>query len=77
MERFEGTDLLTLLKQRVGKLPEEEAAKIIEQILKAVRYFHSKKWIHRDLKPENIMIGKSEDGKPRVKVIDFGVCNQK
>jgi serine/threonine protein kinase len=39
----------------------------------AVQHAHQKGVIHRDLKPSNVLVA-SHDGKPVVKIIDFGVA---
>lgn len=49
---------------------EKDAAIVIEQILEAISYCHSKKIVHRDLKPENILIDSTNNN--NIKVIDFG-----
>jgi serine/threonine protein kinase len=43
------------------------------QACEAVQHAHQKAIIHRDLKPSNILVAHG-DGKPQVKVIDFGVA---
>jgi non-specific serine/threonine protein kinase/serine/threonine-protein kinase len=43
------------------------------QACEAIQHAHQKAIIHRDLKPSNILVA-SRDGKPMVKVIDFGVA---
>jgi serine/threonine protein kinase len=43
------------------------------QACEAIEHAHQKAIIHRDLKPGNILV-MLEDGKPLVKVIDFGVA---
>jgi len=43
------------------------------QVCDAVQYAHQKGIIHRDLKPSNILVS-TEDGKPRPKIIDFGIA---
>jgi serine/threonine protein kinase/tetratricopeptide (TPR) repeat protein len=43
------------------------------QACEAVQHAHQKAIIHRDLKPSNILVS-DVDGKPHVKVIDFGVA---
>ncbi len=46
---------------------------LMQQICSGVQHAHSKGIIHRDLKPGNIIITEHE-GKPRAKVIDFGLA---
>jgi calcium-dependent protein kinase len=53
---------------------EKDAAIIIEQVLEAIAYCHSKQIVHRDLKPENILIDSSY--KSNIKVIDFGTSQK-
>ncbi|MEK6703220.1 MAG: serine/threonine-protein kinase [Planctomycetota bacterium] len=43
------------------------------QICSAVQHAHTKGLIHRDIKPSNILVS-SHDGRPSVKVIDFGIA---
>ena len=70
MEYCEGGELFQKLLQR-HSFTENEAAKIMYQLLSAVAYCHSQNVIHRDLKPENILIeGNSEE--LMIKVGDFG-----
>ena len=51
MELVQGVTLHEYVKRKGGSLPEKETAKIVKEILLAVKYMHSKNWIHRDLKP--------------------------
>lgn len=54
---------------------ENYAAKIFEQILKALWYWHKNQICHRDLKPENFMFTSSTDEEnATVKLIDFGLA---
>lgn len=53
-----------------GSYSENDAAHVIEQVLKAVAYCHSKGIVHRDLKPENILFDADQDNS--LKLIDFG-----
>ncbi len=52
---------------------EINTALIMQQLLSAVSYIHSKNIVHRDLKPENILL--ETKGEPFVKIIDFGSAN--
>jgi tetratricopeptide (TPR) repeat protein/predicted Ser/Thr protein kinase len=70
MEFVEGRDLRAVLKDK-GKLPPDEAVKIIAQVCRALEAAHAAGVVHRDLKPQNIML----DAKDRVYVMDFGIAH--
>jgi len=53
---------------------ESDAASILEQLLGAINYCHSKSIVHRDLKPENILL--DSGGTNNIKVIDFGTSEK-
>lgn len=57
-EFMEGGDLYDYIS-KLKSFNEADAAKIMNQLLSAVNYLHSKGIVHRDLKPENIMIENS------------------
>jgi serine/threonine protein kinase len=57
---------------RKGALNEENARKIIKQILSCLNYLHANKIVHRDLKLENILFASEEQSDFTVKLIDFG-----
>jgi calcium-dependent protein kinase len=58
-----------------GCFSEQKAAKVVRQILSAIKHLHMRGICHRDLKPENIMIeNKSSSKDPLIKVIDFGLA---
>jgi calcium-dependent protein kinase len=54
---------------------ERDAAIVIDQLLSAVCYLHSKGIVHRDLKPENILMETKRAGDMAIKLIDFGAAN--
>jgi len=54
---------------------ENEAARIMHQILHAVSYMHKKGIAHRDIKPENILFD-TEDEDSLIKIIDFGLSRK-
>lgn len=54
---------------------EDEAARIIHQILSAVHYMHERGIVHRDIKPENVLFETADEDSP-VKIIDFGLSRR-
>ncbi|MGD9679575.1 MAG: protein kinase [Candidatus Obscuribacterales bacterium] len=56
------------------KLSAEQILDVIEQICDALSYTHAHGVIHRDLKPANIILDRSDKGRIRIKVIDFGLA---
>jgi serine/threonine protein kinase len=69
MEYVNGETLDVLLR-KVGVLPPQRALAILESMLEALDFMHSKGIVHRDIKPANIMV--SYEG--FVKVMDFGIA---
>lgn len=67
-------ETLQQLLAREGKLAEERALGIFEQICQALSYAHMHGIVHRDIKPSNIMIDSTESGADFVKVVDFGIA---
>lgn len=66
-----GGDLFDLLKaQEDCRLNEDDARRLIQQLLSAVKYLHAHNIIHRDVKLENFLL--TSDG--TLKMIDFGVA---
>ena len=56
------------------RFSDEDAAKVMKEMLSAVSYLHDHDIIHRDIKPENIMFeGESLE---QVKLTDFGLSSQ-
>jgi tetratricopeptide (TPR) repeat protein len=55
------------------RLTPRERLELFVPVCQAVQHAHQKGVIHRDLKPSNVLIAPF-DGKPVVKVIDFGVA---
>src|SRR5262249_48292131 len=55
------------------RLAVRERLELFGDVCRAVQHAHQKGIIHRDLKPSNVMVA-PYDGRPVVKVIDFGVA---
>ena len=77
MEYLKGHDLnkIIALKKYTG-FEEKDMAKIIQQLLKALSFIHSKNIVHRDIKPENILFSNKKDY-TTLKLIDFGLATTK
>ncbi|HEY9712997.1 MAG TPA: protein kinase [Chroococcales cyanobacterium] len=76
MEFVEGQSLSTLV-EKLGCVPEKDAAEIFIQIARGMEYAHDQGVIHRDLKPSNIMLLRkqtSATSSPLVRIIDFGIA---
>jgi len=71
-DRVHGIDLFsTIEKRQFVPFSDSETKKIFKQIIKAIKYSHSKEVVHRDIKLENILM----DSHGKVTVIDFGLCD--
>lgn len=72
MEYLEGLDLGAWMAQR-GPLEVEQAVEFVLQTCEAVADAHALGIIHRDLKPSNLFCVRRNDGRPFVKILDFGI----
>lgn len=73
LELCEGGSLSDFLGKR-KKLPEPQAAIVLQQILRATFYLHRHSVCHRDLKSDNCLLASLEPiEQNRVKVSDFGL----
>lgn len=68
-----GGDLFDLLKaQKNRRLKEDDARRLVQQILSAVKYLHAHHLLHRDVKLENFLLTSSDLQTAQIKMIDFG-----
>jgi serine/threonine-protein kinase len=74
MELLEGESVLSRVKRLGGVLPESDVLSIAEDVLLVLEAAHARGIVHRDLKPDNLFVAKGEDGRERVKVLDFGIA---
>lgn len=72
MEYMRGIDLKQYVEQHGGRLPLDEALRLLMPIVDALALVHSVDMLHRDISPDNIYI--TEDGTP--KLLDFGSARQ-
>jgi serine/threonine protein kinase/WD40 repeat protein len=71
MELVKGTPITRYCDEH--HLTPRERLALFVPVCQAIQYAHHKGIIHRDLKPSNVLVA-PYDGKPMVKVIDFGVA---
>jgi len=69
MEFVDGEDLASLLR-RIGRLPDDKAVEIAQQLCSGLAAAHRSGVLHRDLKPANVMI----DGRGIARITDFGLA---
>ena len=69
MEYIDGVRLDTFLS---GNPSREARRKVVDQLVDALSYIHSKQILHRDLKPGNILVTRNGGN---VKIIDFGLSD--
>jgi predicted Ser/Thr protein kinase len=69
MEFVDGEDLASLLR-RIGRLPEDKAVEVAQQLCAGLSAAHASGVLHCDLKPSNVML----DGKGRARITDFGLA---
>lgn len=77
MELLAGRTLYAELRERItarNLFSEAEAIAIGTQVLDSLAEAHAHRLVHRDLKPANLMLRTDDDGKLRVKVLDFGIA---
>lgn len=76
MEHLEGESLRDALKRR-GSLPIDATAEILTQAARGLNAAHKLGIIHRDLKPDNIFLTHDDEGRPLVKILDFGIAKMR
>lgn len=81
-EYCEGGELFDAIKRkgakrssfRRGRYSEAQAARITNQILRALLDLHDLGIVHRDIKPENILLLNNDESDIQVKLADFGMA---
>ena len=70
MDYVQGESLAERLV-RDGRLPSEEARRVLIELADALDYAHRRGVVHRDIKPENVLL---EDESGRAILADFGIA---
>lgn len=73
MELCAGGPLLDAVSQQ-GNFSERDAARLLRQLLSALKYLHAKGIVHRTIAPENLLLTSKDLSKADLKVIDFGTA---
>jgi serine/threonine protein kinase len=74
MELLEGESLGDLLRRDWPGM--DRAVRLVEGMLEPLTKAHATGFVHRDLKPDNIFLAKDEEGRERVKILDFGLARE-
>jgi eukaryotic-like serine/threonine-protein kinase len=72
MEYLRGSDLENVLKSR-GPLPLDELMEYMLQVCEGLQEAHTAGIVHRDIKPANLFLCHEPDGRPLIKILDFGI----
>jgi serine/threonine protein kinase len=72
MELVEGLKITDYCDRQ--SLPIPSRLELFVQVCDAIQHAHQKGIIHRDIKPSNVLVATRPDGKPALKVIDFGIA---
>jgi eukaryotic-like serine/threonine-protein kinase len=72
MEFLDGKDLGSLVDEG-RRLRIDQAVEYVLQACEALAEVHGVGIVHRDLKPANLFLTRGPDGRPHVKLIDFGI----
>lgn len=73
MERLEGVSLDQYMAEK-GVFSPREVVEVLEGVAQGLDAAHAAGIIHRDVKPQNIVVEFDADGRPFVKLLDFGVA---
>jgi len=68
MELVQGGELFDRIVAK-GEYSEEDAKRIVRQMISAVQHLHATGVAHRDLKPQNILVSDNDS----IKICDFGL----
>ncbi len=73
MEYLEGQDLGDVIEKASPPPTIAQSVDYVLQVCEAIAEAHGAGIVHRDLKPRNLFLTRTVDGRPLVKVLDFGI----
>lgn len=73
MELLRGEDMRARIR-RNGPFTAEETVRCLHETALALEKTHKANIVHRDLKPDNLFLCTRDQGRPRIKVLDFGIA---
>lgn len=73
LEFIRGSTLREALPSFRGA-PLRHVLEIVRQLASGLGHAHAAGIVHRDLKPENVMLTSHADGRPLLKILDFGIA---
>src|SRR5262249_27831717 len=73
MDYIPGLDTAQLLGAHARPLPIRRAVELICQMLEALEYAHTRKFVHRDIEPQNLLV-KQIEGQDFALLTDFGLA---
>jgi serine/threonine-protein kinase len=76
MEMLDGKTLAETLVQS-GRIPVHRAVEYVIDACEGLAEAHARGIIHQDVKPGNLFLVMSDDGKPSVKLLDFGIATMR
>lgn len=76
MELLDGEDVQSRIR-RTGPLPWRQASRILYEAARGLAAGHRAGLVHRDVKSANLFLEYDADGKPRTRVLDFGIAQLK
>ncbi|MEM0964133.1 MAG: serine/threonine-protein kinase, partial [Bacteroidota bacterium] len=72
MEYVEGEPITAYADAR--QLSVRQRLALFQEVCAGVQAAHQRLVVHRDLKPSNILVADGADGRPQVKLLDFGIA---
>jgi len=73
LEFIRGESLLQRVR-KMGRIPVEDAVRIIREAAQGLSSAHQKGIVHRDISPDNLLLVRDDSGREITKVIDFGIA---